>query len=147
MKLFKTLGGTVNAIENMVIDIHNDYTKKIIDLQNDKTNLKKELDEVYHEKSDLDLKLDKALDTIEVLKKELDLSKKANKVLEDRIKELKVNEATKKIIIEYLNDCRELLKKANEVFQENKLLKKETKKNIKGYETANVSNETRKKLK
>lgn len=147
LKNIKVNREDLTAIENMIININNDYVKRIQDLEKENTNLTKELDSVYHEKCIFEMKLDKALNTIETQKKEIELGTKANKVLEDRIKELKNSENIKKTITEYLSDCRNLLTKANEIFQENKFLKKETKKNIKAYETTNVSAETRKKLK
>lgn len=150
MKIFKKIKVNredLTAIENMVVDIHNDYVKRIQELEKENCNLKSELDKIQHEKFEIELKLNKTSDNVEIQENKIELGIKANKVLEDRIKELKNSEATKKIIIEYLSDCRDLLTRANEIFQENKVLKKENKKNIKGYERTNISSETRKKLK
>lgn len=147
MKLFKTLGGTVNSIEDMVIDIHNHYTDMIKEKDKEIANLKAELNKISKEWSDEFVQNGKKDNTIEKLKKELDLSIKANKVLEDRIKELKTNETTKKSIMDYLKECTELLKNSNEIAKENHKLKKPNKKDVKLSIMGKVSDDTKEKLK
>lgn len=147
MKLFKTLGGTVNAIEDMVIKISNDYVSKINEKEKEIANLKKEVSDTNHDNGVLILKVDKLENKIDRLEKELNLSKKANKVLEDRIKELKSNGITNKTIMDCLNDCRELLKNTNEVAKENHKLKKPTKKDLKLESMGKVSSDAKAKMK
>ena len=129
-KFFKTNRGTLNVIEDMVIDIHNHYVSMIKERDKEIANLNAELEKTTKEWSDAFLLNDKKDNKIEKLAKELELSKKANKVLEDRIKELKAKETTNKAIMSYLKECSELLQKSNEIAKENHALKKPNKKDL-----------------
>ena len=123
----------------MIIDIHNDYVKRIQDLEKDKTNLVKELNEVYREKCSIEIKLDNILDTVASQKKEIELGKKANKVLEDRIKELnKLNG--------FYKECKELLLNANKSTTK-ETHKKATLKDLKLEKYNKISPEAKEKLK
>lgn len=147
MKLFKTFGGTLNAIEDMAIDIHNDYVRRLNEKEKELNTLKTELNKMTKDWSDAFLLNDKKDNKINRLEKELDLSKKANKVLEDRIKELKSNETTKKAIMDYLKECSELLKNTNEVAKENHKLKTPTKKALRLESMGKVSSDAKEKMK
>ena len=137
----------LTAIENMIIDIHNDYVSRIKEKDKEIANLTKSLADVQHENAVLTLQVDKKENQIERLKKESDLKEKSIKVLESRIKELKASEITKKAIMDYLAECRTYLKNSNELAKENHALKKPSKKDLQLESMGKVSSDAKAKMK
>lgn len=144
----------LTAIENMLSDIHNDYVARIHELEKDNSNLKKDRDKALCDWGKLAITVEKKDNEIEKLKKQLDLSQKANNVLKDciesqkkTIKELKCNEIMKETILDFCKDCRELLLKANSVSQENHRLKAVTKKDLALEKFYKVPKEVKERLK
>ena len=132
-------------IENMIIDIHNDYVSRIREKEKENYSLSQSLANVQHENAVLTLQVDKRDNQIEKLKKEKDLMEKSIKVLENRIKELKANEITKKKLMKFFDECRTYLINSNEVAKENHALKKPNKKDLQYL--GKVSSDAKEKMK
>ena len=140
----RTKNGTLNAIEDMVININNNYVARINESEEKQKNYEKQIEDLTHECCNAKLDLMHAQNKIEQKDKIIILLKSQ---LEMKDVELKEAKSDKKKMFDYLKKAGELLKASNEIAKENHALKKPTKKDLKLESMGKVSSDAKAKMK
>ena len=140
----RTKNGTLNSIEDMVININNNYVARINEGEEKQKKYEKQIEDLTHEYCNTKLDLMHAQNKIEQKDKIIILLKSQ---LEMKDAELKEAKSDKKKMFDYLKKAGELLKNSNEIAKENHALKKPTKKDVKLESMGKVSSDAKAKMK
>ena len=140
----RTKNGTLNSIEDMVININNNYVKRINENEEELKKYEREVKELTDECCNAKLDLMRAQNKIETYYVKITQLKRQLEIVTTELKDAK---SEKKKLLDYLKKAGELLKTSNEIAKENHALKKPTKKDVKLSIMGKVSSDAKAKMK
>ena len=143
-KFGRTKNGTLNSIEDMVININNNYVARINEDEEKQKNYEKQIEDLTHEVCNSKLDLMRAQNRIEARDAKIAFLTEQLELKDVALKEAK---SEKKQLLDYLKKAGELLKTSNEIAKENHALRKPTKKDLKLESMGKVSSDAKAKMK